>query len=199
MCSRFENKTRPDTLKRRFRLKALPEAADDILSQPDRRPTDPILAILPGPEAAILRFGLAVSWDTAPLINARTETVGDKPTFRPLLDHRCLIPATAYFEWRRDGKARLKNRIKKEDDGLFAFAGLFNAADETALILTRAPLPAVAHIHGRMPVIMNQDEEEAWLDPDAPFAEAITHLHPFGALSAAEDTPPPPPQADLFG
>ena len=68
-----------------------------------------------GPVGRLLGWGLGVDWTAKPLINARAETLAEKRTFRPLLERRCLVPATAYFEWRKDGKARHKNRIRPED------------------------------------------------------------------------------------
>ena len=198
MCSRFENKASAKTVKRRFRLKSLPDGADAILSAPDRRPTDPILAIGSGPEAIILRFGLSTSWDAQPLLNARIETLTEKPTFRPLLETRCLIPATGYFEWRRQGKMRIKNRIEPQNHAPFAFAGLVDKSQNAAVILTCAPADPIAHVHGRMPVILKEGDEEAWLDPARAFASLTGMLRPFADVTAVEETPPPPRQPDLF-
>ena len=198
MCSRFENKAPAKTVKRRFRLKSLPDGADEILSAPDRRPTDPILAIHAGPEAMIVRFGLSTSWDAQPLLNARIETLTEKPTFRPLLESRCLIPATGYFEWRRQGTLRMKNRIETQDHAPFAFAGLVDQSQNAAVILTCTPAAPIAHVHGRMPVILNDADEAAWLDPARPFASLTDLLHPFAGVTAVEEIPPPPRQRDLF-
>jgi len=210
MCSRFEIKAKPEGLKRRFRLKRLPGAIDAALGDAVRHPTDPVLTLTTGTnaeaEARVLRWGLAVDWDTKPLINARAETLTQKPTFRPLLTHRCLVPASAYFEWRKDKAtgARFRNRItaidaEEEDAGLIAFAGLMDEAQNAVTIVTCAPSPAIAHIHGRMPVILRRKDEALWGDPNRSFAEAAPCLLPFPDVAAIEDTAPPPAQADLFG
>ena len=169
MCSRFEMGARAGDLGRRFGL----EAAPTLPNTPELRPTDPALVIgawagdeagnnVPGPR--ILGWGLAVPWDAKPLINARAETLAQKQTFRPLLNTRCLVPATAYFEWRKVGKAKLKNRIALLQGGIFAFAGLTD--DERFTIVTCAPSPAIAHIHDRMPVIPDRRADGPWIDPD---------------------------------
>ena len=194
MCSRFEMNARPGELARRFGLKAAPP----LPNTPELRPTDQALVIgtwagdedgEDGPAPRILGWGLAVTWDAKPLINARAETLTRKPTFRPLLDTRCLVPATAYFEWRKVGKVKLKNRIALSEGGVFAFAGLTDG--ERFTIVTCAPQPAIAHIHERMPVILDRRAESPWIDSDVSFAEVSGLLVPYGAepLKAEEETP----------
>ena len=127
MCSRYELKTRPEELALRFRLADTPLD----LANPEVRPTDPALIVARADDGARVarpaRFGLAVDWGKNPVINARAETLRKKPTFRPLLGNRCLVPASAYFEWRQDGRARRRNRIALAGNGLMGFAGLFEA------------------------------------------------------------------------
>jgi len=194
MCSRFEINARPRDLLQRFGLSAEPAG----FTTGEVRPTDPALTVgRNGGETK--RWGLAVDWDTKPLINARAETLTEKPTFRPLLENRCLVPAEAYFEWRRDGGRRLKNRIAPADGGIVAFAGLIDG--DNVVIVTCAPAAGIAHIHNRMPVILTAAGEGGWGDPSLPFADVAPLLAPTadGFLAAVEDTPPPPAQGDLFG
>jgi len=189
MCSRFEQSAGPE-LVRRFRTGKLPEG----VVKGEIRPTDQALVIRDGGNASLLGWGLSVSWDTKPLINARAETLGQKITFRPLLDNRCLVPADAYFEWRRDAGQRVKTRIAAAD-GPMAFAGLTDGDRFT--IVTCAPSPEIAFIHNRMPVILTEEGTRLWLDSRRPFEEAAKTLVPFkGTLSWQEDTPDV--QADLF-
>ena len=189
MCSRFEMEAGAGDIAQRFSLAAPPPLAN----APERRPTDLALVIAPeGP--CLLGWGLSVEWDAKPLINARAETLSRKKTFRPLLESRCLVPVTAYFEWRKDGGARRKNRIGLADGTLFAFAGLTDG--ERFIIVTCPPSPSIAHIHDRMPVILAADAEAPWLDPGVAFADVSGLLLPYQAvqLKAKEEAPPP----DLF-
>jgi putative SOS response-associated peptidase YedK len=185
MCSRYELNARPRDMMRRFDL--MEEPPD--LSAAEVRPTDRALAVDAGRRPLVLRWGLPAAWDGKPLINARAETLEEKKTFRPLLENRCLIPASAWFEWRRDGKNRLKNRITAVDGRLMAFAGLTDGENFT--IVTCAPLAAIAHIHDRMPVVLGGDTETAWLDPTVVFADVAPLLFAYAGttLNAFEEIP----------
>ena len=192
MCARFELSTVPGDLPRRFGTRIEPE----FPPAPDLRPTDRV-PVVTASGLAPRRWGLPAPWDGKPLINARAETLAEKTTFRPLLEHRCLVPATAYFEWRRDGRRRFRNRIAPVDGGIMAFAGLTDGTHVT--IVTCAPAPGLAHIHDRMPVILANDAEAPWIDPDRPFAAVASSLRAFaGGLAATEDAPPSPAQGRLF-
>ena len=193
MCSRYELNARPRDLVRRFDL--MEEPPD--LAAAEVKPTNRALAIDGGRRPLVLRWGLPAPWDGKPLINARAETLEQKKTFRPLLENRCLIPASAWFEWRRDGNSRLKNRISAADGRLMAFAGLTDGEHFT--IVTCRPLAVIAHIHDRMPVVLGDDAGTAWLDPTVAFGEVAPLLLPHGrtALTAAEEIPPGF-QPDLF-
>lgn len=194
MCTNYEAITRQQELETRFNLSDLPV----LPGKADMRPTDRALVVAGARQALILIWGIPAPWDGKPLINARAETLTEKPTFRPLLANRCLVPASAYFEWRRDGRTRLKNRIAPADGQPFAFAGLHDGTHFT--IVTCAPAPAIAHIHPRMPVILDRMAETRWIDAALDFSEVADALQPFtaGPLHAVEDTPAPPAQADLF-
>lgn len=193
MCSRYEINARPGDLAGRFRLSLVPPLRETA----EVRPTDETLVILAGNRPVLLCWGLPVLRDGKPLINARAETLTERPTFRPLLANRCLVPATAYFEWRRDGRARLKNRIAPADGHPFAFAGLFTQG--FFAIITCAPAPAVRHVHARMPVILDEAGEEDWIDGAKRFDEVAPLLCPYGAhpLVATEEQPRDP-QLSLF-
>ena len=167
------------------------------------RPTDQALVITTNDnhegEARLLGWGLRVKWDKQPIINARVETVSQKKTFQPLLQARCLVPVTAYFEWRQSGRAKLKNRITLKDSPVFAFAGLSDGENFT--IITCPPSPAIAHIHDRMPVILGGDSLTPWIDPGLSFGDVENCLTPYKEfpLNADEETPGAPRQPDLFG
>ena len=162
------------------------------------RGTNRALVIAGGRRARLLVWGLPATWNGKPLINARAETLARKKTFRPLLGNRCLVPATAYFEWRGEGRHKLKMRIAPADGGLMAFAGLTDGDHFT--IITCAPAPAIAHIHDRMPVILDAGAEGPWLDLGLPFAAVGALLVPYaGGRLAADEDPLPRREPDLFG
>lgn len=195
MCSRFENSGNPRDLAGRFGLPAAPALANRC----EFRPTDSALIVESGGLARLAQWGLPAPWDGKPLINARAETLSGKPAFQGLLQNRCLVPATAWFEWRKTGTGKHKNRIGLAGGGLFAFAGLTDGAHFT--IITCAPAPSIAPIHERMPVVLAPAWERPWLDNRRPFAEAAAALAPFAVapLAAVEEAATPPPQGDLFG
>ncbi len=194
MCSRYEIDTSPRDLAQRFALDDPPP----LPPVPELRPTNRALVIAGAGRAHLLVWGLPAPWNDKPLINARAETLARKKTFRPLLGNRCLVPATAYFEWRSEGRHKLKMRIAPADGGLMAFAGLTDGDHFT--IITCAPAPAIAHIHNRMPVILDAGAEEPWLDAGLPFTAVGALLVPYaGGRLAADEEPLPRREPDLFG
>ena len=163
MCSRYELKGTREEITERFDLEEIPAFA----SLPELRPTDRALIISQSGQATTAIWGLPAPWDGRPLINARGETLQEKLSFRPVQDRRCLVPASAYFEWRNDGQRKRKNRISGQEE-LFAFAGLTDGPHFT--IITCQASPEIAHIHDRMPVMLRKISESQWLNPALPFA-----------------------------
>ena len=123
------------------------------------------------------------------MINARAEGIETKPSFkRPLRTQRCVLPASAFFEWQGATKgAKTKYRIGRKDGELFGRAGLSDVCKSpggheltTCTIITCAPNAVLAPIHNRMPVILLPEDEDAWLDPDMTEVEALTsYLRPY--------------------
>lgn len=133
-------------------------------------------------EAAMRRWGFAPHWAKGgvaakPMINARSETAAELPTFRDAFKRRrCLIPASGFYEWAAasGGKAKTPMWIRRADGAPFAFAGVWIPAGgneggggSCAILTTRANAQMQA-IHSRMPVIVAADDCDDWLDPDAP-------------------------------
>jgi putative SOS response-associated peptidase YedK len=146
----------------------------------------------------LMRWGLIPYWAKEPsigqkTINAMSETAAEKPAFRDAMRwRRCLIPADAFYEWKRVGpREKQAYNFGMIDDSLFAFAGLWDrwrdpAGDvlETCTILTTKPNSLVAGVHDRMPVIIPQDAYDLWLDPGVTDpARIIDLLAPFEARS----------------
>ena len=130
-----------------------------------------------GRQASYMRWGLIPSWTKGlpignPMINARAETVAERPAFRAALRlRRCLVLADGYYEWRRDGRGRTPFRVALTSGEPFAFAGLWetwrNPAGQSitsCTILTTTANEILSSIHDRMPVILNREAETLWLD-----------------------------------
>jgi hypothetical protein len=124
------------------------------------------------------------------MINARSETAAAKPAFRdPLTNRRCLIPADGFYEWVRRGKAKQPYCFEVNDGELFAFAGLWDRWRDpsgqwikSCSILTTTPNAVTSSVHDRMPVILDPDTYDLWLDPGMTNVEAISEmLKPYDA------------------
>lgn len=181
MCSLYEVPTPRNQLKVRFRLDALPEGFEGR----DIRPTNqaPIIHIVDGQRLATLaRWGLIPSWAKDETIakhtfNARAETIAEKPSFRAAFKrHRCIVPASAFYEWRAiPGRAKKQRlRFEASDGQPLGLAGLrehWKRPDtdeivESYTIITTAANDFMAPIHDRMPVLLSDADIEIWLDPD---------------------------------
>ena len=122
----------------------------------------------------------------ARMINARAETVADKPSFRGAFrKRRCLVPADGFYEWRGAKGAKQPYRILSADGGMFAFAGLWERWDkgggeplESFTIITTEANGKLAPLHARMPVILDPADFERWLSPDLAANEALDLLRP---------------------
>ena len=191
MCGRY-TLTNADVLAERFRV-LLP--AEAVLTY-NAAPSQSQLTILnTAPHLiTVSAWGFVPEWaegrqDVKPLINARAETVATKPFFRDAFKKkRCLVLADGFYEWRRikDGKVPYRIALKTEEP--FAFAGIWSTVHNTAgqpqttfAIITTESNALVTQIHHRMPVILHEEDEENWLDPQLPLAEAQAMLVPFPA------------------
>jgi putative SOS response-associated peptidase YedK len=143
----------------------------------------------------IMQWGLIPHWVKDPKksmhpINAKAETLAEKPMFQSLLKNkRCLVPASGFYEWKKDGKRKIPYYIHLKDSPLFAFAGLydiwydaFNKAHPTFTVITTDANELVAPLHDRMPVILRREDESRWLAGDAPSSgEMKKILEPYPA------------------
>jgi putative SOS response-associated peptidase YedK len=199
MCGRF----------RLARKKEILEAEFDADSALDDLDWVPRYNVAPGQEIAVvrqaanrparllstMRWGLIPSWAKEPsvgykMINARSETVAVRPSFRePVQSQRCLIPADGFYEWRREVKQKLPFCFTLTDDSVFAFAGLWDRWRspqgqfiESCTILTTTPNELLKDVHDRMPVILAHDAYDLWLDPGFKKVEELQPLlKPYAA------------------
>lgn len=141
-------------------------------------------------ELTLMRWGLVPSWAKDEsvgmrMINARVETIAEKPSFRRALrQRRCIVPVNGFYEWQIDKTNKLKTPFyfHRKDDDLFALAGLYEAwitpdhqTLDTFTIVTTAPNAVVAPIHNRMPLILDTSDESTWLDQGTN-VESLTKL-----------------------
>jgi putative SOS response-associated peptidase YedK len=191
MCGRFTLRASPSVIAEQFSLFETPSFSARF----NIAPTQPVAvvrarpAVTPGPspesgegrfsdrELVWLRWGLVPGWAKDPeigsrWINARAETVTEKPAFRSAIRRRCMVVADGFYEWQQAGRTKRPYFIHLHDDRPFAFAGLWDAwegpdhsAMETCTILTTSPNELIRPIHDRMPVILPPEAYSCWLDP----------------------------------
>ena len=182
MCGRFTLKTTPETLTETFPGFTTP-AADEMAPRYNIAPFQSVAVVPNNGENNVefFQWGLIPSWAKDPkignrMINARSETLAEKPSFRtPYKRRRCLILTDGFYEWKAEQGSKTKTpfyiRLKSEKP--FAFAGLWetwspNIDDGPLLsctIITTSPNALMETIHRRMPVILEPDGYEQWLDP----------------------------------
>lgn len=187
----------------RFRLGQTPLA---LVSLFNAAPSQELPVVTEGEDddrvVRLMRWGLVPRWrkpgqgsSVAP-INARAETLLEKPMFRGLVGRRrCLVPADGFYEWqRRDGR-RQPYRFHLRDNALFGLAGLYDESPDgeaSFTIITTSPNALVAPLHDRMPAILRPEDEADWLshdltDPHA--ARALLRPYPAAAMAADPVSP----------
>lgn len=202
MCGRY-TLTDPDPRLMRFRFGLTESVEIDQKPRYNVAPTDPVLAVRLDREGerepGILRWGLIPHYADPDkfdrlLINARAETVAGAAAFRdPFQTHRCLIVADGFYEWRQEETGKKPVWITRPSRELFAFAGLWakarredGSAVHSCAIVTCPPGEVVAPIHDRMPVILEQERESDWLDPETGEEELQSLLAPTDDLTVTE-------------
>ena len=177
MCSRYSLTSPPDAVRHLFQC----SGEEDFPPRYNIAPTDPVLIVKSDPlhvrQLRLVRWGLIPPWvkdprEFATLINARSETVTEKPSFRGAIRHkRCLVPTDGFYEWTGKTGSKQPHLIRMKSHELFAFAGLYEewmGADgselETMAILTTESNSDMDHIHDRMPVILATEDYERWID-----------------------------------
>jgi len=180
MCGRYRRTTSEEELARRYHI-AIPSERDLPISW-NIAPTQDVLAIRYNPESKqrsldALRWGLIPNWAKDPkmaykTINARVESVDTAPSYRQAFKkRRCLIPVDSFYEWKKVLGGKIPYAIGMKDDSPFVFAGLWEgwkdpATNEwlrTCTIITGEPNEFVREIHTRMPVILPEEQHDAWL------------------------------------
>lgn len=203
MCGRFTLTASPEALQAQF---ALPEAPQ-LAPRYNIAPTQPVAIVRTSAkdgqrEWTHVQWGLVPSWAKDPsigarMINARAETVAEKPSFRAAFKRRrCLVPASGFYEWKKVGKRKQPYYITVQNGATgnadappFAIAGLWEywegadgSALETCTLITTDANEALGELHNRMPVIIAPDEYDVWLgevvdnQEDPTFLSQLQHL-----------------------
>lgn len=195
MCGRFSIFADPERLAERFDA-SLPE--EGLRPRYNAAPTQNLPVILNENNGArqiqLLRWGLVPSWAEDPvigsrMINARSETLAEKPSFRTALKkRRCLVLADGFYEWQQTPTGKVPTRITLQSGEPFALAGLWETWKEptgdllrTFTIITTSPNELLAPIHNRMPVILPREHESIWLDNGADQGIWLDMLRPYPA------------------
>jgi putative SOS response-associated peptidase YedK len=198
MCGRYSLTRREAELVERFGIEQLICESEKLAPRFNIAPSQLVPVIINKEGHRVLcqfKWGLIPFWakdlkKNKPVINARSESVAEKPFFKQaLLKRRCLIPADGFYEWKHQNKNKIPMYIHVNDRELFAFAGLWDEwtspdgeVIRTCTIITTEANNSVAPVHDRMPVIVRAEHEALWLDPDI---REVTQLTPV--LAALPD------------
>ncbi len=189
MCGRFSQSKSKQDIKKRFNVKKVPDGTEGLFNVAPEQSIPVILNESPD-EISLARWGIIPSWAKEEktqysMINARAETLLEKPAYKRLIQKkRCLIIADSFYEWKKVNGKKYPYRIMLKNDDLFAFAGLWDLWEKegrsivSCSIITTSPNKICKEIHDRMPVILPKDREKDWLS-DIPADKAIEILKPF--------------------
>ena len=211
MCGRYASSRQPEDLVAEFEIQmaAISAGLPRIDADFNVAPTKEVYAVVERPphdtedeperQLRVLTWGLVPFWAKdrrigSRMINARMETVAEKPAFRrPFERRRAILPADGYYEWYPTSQTNKSGKpvkqpffIRPKDDGILAMAGLYDIwrdpdTDEflwTCTILTTSAEDSLGHIHDRMPLMLARERYDAWLDPTTPSADLLGLLEP---------------------
>ncbi len=195
MCGRFVLYSSLEEIREAFGIQ---QVRWEVQPSYNIAPTQEVAVVVQKEEGATLtkmRWGLIPSWAKDPaigskMINARAETLSEKPSFkRPLKDRRCLIVADGFFEWQKTGQTKTPMFIRLKSRRTFGFAGLYDVwtspegeAVTSCTIITTGANDLIQPIHNRMPVILPRPQEAVWLNPAIQrAADLLSVLTPYPA------------------
>jgi putative SOS response-associated peptidase YedK len=197
MCGRFTLTASPQIIAEFFKLSEVP----DITPRYNIAPTQSVATVIASSQLLqrqfqFMRWGLIPSWAKdikigSKMINARSETVAEKPAFRSAIKHRrCLIVADGFYEWLPQGKHKQPYYFQMAQGAPFAFAGLWENWESpeaekivSCTIITTAANETVQPVHDRMPVILPDTAWEEWLDPAVSAQQVLPLLKPYTAAA----------------
>lgn len=194
MCGRFSRHHKPDEIAERFDVELIDFDFDPRYNIAPSQ-ISPVIAFQSERKMMAAKWGLVPFWAKDPaignkLINARAETLAEKPSFKnALAKRRCLIPADGFYEWQKKNKGPSQPYyVRLNGGGLFAFAGLWELWKnpeggmlQTFTIITTEPNELIKTFHHRMAVILKPEDEGAWIDPENSVNDVLTLLKPYPA------------------
>ncbi|MBK8944064.1 MAG: SOS response-associated peptidase [Ignavibacteriae bacterium] len=176
MCGRFENKVREDWMMEKFaefNINVFFRTIDKLRKKENIAPTNTIVTILKNDSdhlAETNKWGIKFSEESPLIFNSRIETISSKQFWKMLFDrNRCIIPMSAFYEWKKEKNKKIPYRIFLKNDEMFFVPGLFNKDKEgkkTISLITTEPNEFMKKIHNRMPVILNMKDAVEFLSGD---------------------------------
>lgn len=189
MCGRFALHHPNDEIHEQFSIER-----PIFLTEPryNIAPTQIIAVVTPARELAAMRWGLIPRWskDGKPFINARAETITEKPSFKQAFHaRRILVPCSGFYEWRTEGKTKIPLYFRPKSGGMFAIAAIWEPprspdALPTAAFITVPANEAIQAIHDRMPAMLDRADYAAWLDAVNPSPGALLRSMPAAGIES---------------
>jgi len=189
MCGRLSISSPADALKKRFKARFSGELQPNYNAAPTQNL--PVILNTEPEEISLCRWGLIPAWAKDEkignrLINARSETLLEKPSFKkPFRTQRCLVLVDGFYEWKKSTEGKIPYRISLANGELFALAGIWDSwrnpeggVVTSFSIITTQPNKLMEGIHNRMPVILTEDREESWLQ-EVDISEVQRLLEPY--------------------
>lgn len=189
MCGRYTLNRRQEEIEQAFNIE---KVVADAVARCNVAPTQTVAVVRSDDGERVLdafRWGLIPFWTkelnkSKPMINARAESIAEKPYWKNCISKkRCIVPADGFYEWKKEGKAKTPMWIHLQDKSIFGFAGLWDewrSPDgeliRSCSIITCAANDAVAPVHDRMPVILHRENFGTWLDPKVTAVAAVLPL-----------------------
>ena len=206
MCGRYTITVKDSVIAEHFRAK---QGSFEFGPSYNIAPTQQVPVVLERDgERTLLpaQWGLLPAWVKDPkafkasMFNARAESLSEKASFKgPLQRKRAIVPASGFYEWQREGSHKTPHYIQLDSEAPMGLAGLYDIWNDEVLsctIITTAPNPLMAKIHDRMPVILDPEDYDRWLEPTLTEVEAVEDLlKPYGGkmrervVSAAVNSP----------
>ncbi|MEL6863162.1 MAG: SOS response-associated peptidase [Bacteroidota bacterium] len=195
MCGRASLSQVEKQLEVRFKASFFPKVSTvAVLPNYNIAPTQlhPVITNQEPEHLQYFRWGLIPFWAKeasigSRMINARIETISEKPAFRQAIQkRRCLVPLDGFYEWKKRGKEKIPYRIVLKEEQIFCVAGIWETWQppngpviHSFSILTQPPNELMRDIHNRMPAILFPEQESLWIDRDIPTKDVLAAIQPF--------------------